>query len=60
MTDQRFDSNESNTRFLNHVFVRLVAMWRTFTKVDFRYTFLMHVILETAGSIRAILPAAGS
>jgi hypothetical protein len=39
ITDQRFDSDESNTRFTNHVFVRLVAMGRIFTKVNFRYTF---------------------
>jgi Pentapeptide repeats (9 copies) len=39
ITDQRFDSDESNTHFSNHVFVRLVAMGRTFTKVNFRYTF---------------------
>jgi hypothetical protein len=38
ITDKRFDSDESNARFANHVFVRLVAMGRTFTKVDFRYT----------------------
>ena len=38
ITDQRFDSDESNTRFTNHVFVRLVAMGRIFTKVNFRYT----------------------
>jgi hypothetical protein len=60
ITDKRFDSNESNTRFANHVFVRLVAMGRTFTKVDFRYTFLMPVILGTVNSIPAILLAAGS
>ena len=39
VTDQRFDADESNTRFSNHVFVRLVAMRRTFTRVDFKYTF---------------------
>ena len=39
ITDKRFDSDESNTRYPNHVFVRLVVMGRTFTKVDFRYTF---------------------
>ena len=60
ITDQRFDSDESNTRFTNHVFVRLVAMGRIFTKVNFRYTFFEPVILETAGSIRAILLGAGS
>ena len=39
ITDQRFDSDESNSRFSNHVFVRLVAIGRIFTKVNFRYTF---------------------
>jgi len=39
ITDQRFASDESNARFANHVFIRLVAMGRKFTKVDFRYTF---------------------
>ena len=38
ITDQRFASDESNSRFSNHVFIRLVAMGRTFTKVDFKYT----------------------
>jgi hypothetical protein len=39
LTDQKFDSNEADSRFLNHVFIRLVAMNKTFTNVDFRYTF---------------------
>jgi len=38
VTDQKFDSDESNSRFSNYVFVRLVAMGRTFKKVDFKYT----------------------
>jgi hypothetical protein len=38
VTDQKFDSNESNSRFLNYVFIRLVAVHKTFTKVDFRYS----------------------
>src|SRR5271170_1288995 len=39
VTDHKFASDESSSRFSNHVFVRLVAVGRTFTKVDFRYTF---------------------
>jgi hypothetical protein len=35
--DHRFADDESNTDYRNHVFVRLVAMRRTFSKVDFRY-----------------------
>jgi hypothetical protein len=31
VTDYKFDSDESNSRFSNHVFVRLVAVGRTFT-----------------------------
>ena len=38
VTDQKFDSDESNSRFTNHVFSRLVAVGRTFKNVDFRYT----------------------
>jgi hypothetical protein len=38
VTDQRFDSDESGSKFLNYVFVRLVAMDQKFKKVDFRYT----------------------
>jgi hypothetical protein len=37
-TDQKFDSNESGSRYSNRVFVRLVASRKTFTRVDFRYT----------------------
>jgi Pentapeptide repeats (9 copies) len=37
-TDQRFDVDEANSRFTNHVFVRLVAMRKSFTGVDFRYS----------------------
>src|ERR1700746_3698700 len=39
VTDRKFDSDESTSRFSNHVFVRLVAVGRTFDRVDFRYTF---------------------
>jgi hypothetical protein len=39
ITDRKFDSDELGSRFANHVFIRLVAMAKTFTKVDFRYTF---------------------
>lgn len=38
VTDQKFDADEANTRFSNCAFVRLIAMGKTFTKVDFRYT----------------------
>jgi uncharacterized protein YjbI with pentapeptide repeats len=39
VTDQKFDSDKSGCGFSNYVFVRLVAMGKTFTKVNFRYTF---------------------
>ncbi len=39
VTDQKFDSDESNSRFSNHVFIRLVARGKTFLKVDFKYSF---------------------
>jgi len=39
LTDQKFDSNESNSKFRNCVFVRAVATRKTFTKVDFKYSF---------------------
>ena len=35
--DQKFAQNEASTSFINHLFVRLVAKDRTFTRVDFRY-----------------------
>lgn len=37
-TDEKFDADETSSRFANHVFVRLVAMRKKFTKVDFRYS----------------------
>lgn len=36
--DQKFDNDEIKSRFINYVFIRLVAIDRRFTKVDFRYT----------------------
>jgi hypothetical protein len=39
VSDQKFDSDESNSRFSNYVFIRLVATGRTFQNVNFRYTF---------------------
>ena len=42
-TDLKFDSDESNSRFMNHVFVRLVAMRKKFTKVDFRYSLIVAI-----------------
>lgn len=35
--DQRFASDESNVEYSNHLFVRLVAKDKTFSKVDFKY-----------------------
>ncbi len=37
-TDKRFNANETNSRYQNLVFVRLVAMGIQFTNVDFRYS----------------------
>lgn len=37
--DQKFDSDETGSRFSNTAFVRLVAMRKTFKKVNFRYSF---------------------
>lgn len=42
ITDQKFDSDESNSRFSNYVFIRLVAGRRTFTKVDFKSYYRSH------------------
>ncbi len=39
LVDQKFDSDESNSRFSNHVFTRLVAIRKTFTRVNFSYSF---------------------
>ena len=36
ITDKRFDSDESNARFANHVFVRLVAMGANIYKGRFQ------------------------
>jgi hypothetical protein len=36
--DKSFAADVSDTRFTNHVFVRLVAKGRRFTNVDFRYS----------------------
>lgn len=38
ITDQKFDSDQSNAQYANHIFIRLVAKKRYFTNVDFRYT----------------------
>lgn len=38
-TDKKFTENVTDARFSNHVFTRLVAKDKTFTKVDFRYSF---------------------
>jgi len=35
--DRRFNENESNHSYQHHLFIRLVAKDRSFTKVDFRY-----------------------
>ena len=37
-TDKRIIGDVSNSKFANHLFVRLVAKGRRFTKVDFQYT----------------------
>jgi hypothetical protein len=37
-TDEKFDADESGSRFTNHVFIRLVAMRKSFIRVDFRYS----------------------
>lgn len=39
LIDQKFDSDETNSRFSNIAFVRLVAMRKTFQNVSFRYSF---------------------
>ena len=36
--DKKFDDNVSNNQFMNHLFVRLVAKDKQFTKVDFKYS----------------------
>lgn len=36
--DKRFNADESNSKFMNYLFIRLVAMNRTFTNVDFSYS----------------------
>ncbi|MBG1242213.1 pentapeptide repeat-containing protein [Nostoc sp. NZL] len=36
--DKKFDDNISNDKFMNHLFVRLVAKDKQFTKVDFKYS----------------------
>ena len=38
-TDKKFDSDVSNENYSNQLFVRLVARKRTFTNVDFKYSF---------------------
>jgi hypothetical protein len=38
ITDQKFDVDQSKARYSNYVFIRLVAMGKTFKRVDFRYT----------------------
>lgn len=38
-TDEKFDSDAADVRLTNYVFVRLVAKRRTFTNVDFKYSF---------------------
>lgn len=38
LTDQRFATDESDQKYINHVFVRLSAKGRKFTNVDFRYS----------------------
>jgi hypothetical protein len=36
--DEKFDADETGSRFVNHVFTRLVAMKIKFTNVNFRYS----------------------
>lgn len=38
LADKKFDSNESDVRFINYLFVRVIARKRTFKNVNFRYT----------------------
>ncbi len=38
VTDQRFANNESDTRYDDHIFIRLSAKSRIFKNVDFRFT----------------------
>ena len=38
-TDKKFDSDVSNERYSNHLFVRLVATKKRFINVDFKYSF---------------------
>jgi hypothetical protein len=37
-TDEKFDADETASRFTNYMFIRLVATRRRFTEVDFRYS----------------------
>jgi hypothetical protein len=37
-TDKKFETDEANVGFPNHLFLRLVAKDKSFTKVDFKYT----------------------
>ncbi len=37
-TDRKFDSDVQNAKFVNHLFLRLVAKGKRFMSVDFRYT----------------------
>ena len=36
--DKKFDENVSNSKFVNHLFVRLVAKDKRFTNIDFKYS----------------------
>jgi len=38
-TDKRFDADVKDESYTNHLFVRLVATKKTFTNVDFKYSF---------------------
>lgn len=38
-TDKKFDADVKEESYTNHLFVRLVATKRTFTNVDFKYSF---------------------
>lgn len=37
-TDKKFEADQNEERFINHHFVRLTAVNRTFVKVDFKYS----------------------
>jgi hypothetical protein len=37
VTDKKFDDKVENEKFVNHLFVRLVAKGRRFVNVDFKY-----------------------